>query len=55
MLAGARELIRESEVPRAGSVLLNAEDTMSHLDPLTAAPALNPLVQELGAFLDGAG
>ena len=54
VLAGARALIRESEVPRARSVLLNAEDTMSHLDPLTAAPALNPLVQELGAFLDGA-
>ena len=27
------------------------EDTMSHLDPLTARPELNPLVAEMGDFL----
>ena len=55
VLDGARNLIRSSEVPRNRSVLINAEDEMSHLDPLTAAPELNPLVQEMSDFLDGAG
>ena len=55
VLEGAKNLIRSSEIPRNRSVLINAEDSMSHLDPLTAAPALNPLVQEMGDFLDGAG
>jgi hypothetical protein len=54
VLKGARELIRTSRAPKSKSVLINAEDSMSHLDPLTAAPEHNPLVLELGGFLDGA-
>ncbi len=54
VLKGARELIRTSRAPTSKSVLINAEDSMSHLDPLTAAPEHNPLVLELGGFLDGA-
>lgn len=54
VLKGARELIRRSKVPKRRSVLLNSEGEMSHLDPLTALPELNPLVSELGDFLDSA-
>lgn len=48
VLAGAKRLIADSRIkrlPAADRVLVNVEQTNSHLDPLTAAPARNQFLK----------
>ena len=51
VLKGARNLIKESKIPKGKSVLIDESDAMSHLDPLTARPEVNPIVSEMSGFL----
>jgi hypothetical protein len=51
VLRGARRFMAGSQVPRAGSVLVDASATESHLDPLAAAPDRNRFLQTVVPFL----
>ena len=51
VLKGARNLIKKSRIPKGKSVLIDESGAMSHLDPLTARPEVNPIVSEMSGFL----
>jgi pimeloyl-ACP methyl ester carboxylesterase len=51
VLRGARRLVASSRIPAKRVKLVNAAATMSHLDPLTAAPAKNRFLQTVVPFL----
>src|SRR3954447_7383069 len=51
VLRGARAFVRTSRSPRSQAVYVDASRTMSHLDPLTAAPARNDFLKTVVPFL----
>ena len=51
VLRGARRFVAGSRSPRARAVYVDASRTMSHLDPLTAAPADNDFLRTVVPFL----
>jgi pimeloyl-ACP methyl ester carboxylesterase len=51
VLKGARSFVKLSRSPRALARYVDASATMSHLDPLTAAPATNTYVKTVAPWL----
>ena len=51
VLRGAREFVRRSDSPASRAVLVDAAETDSHLDPLTAAPQRSRFVKTVVPFL----
>ena len=52
VLAGAKRFIQRSSSRKKDAKLVDASATMSHLDPLTAAPATNDFLKTVVPFLE---